>query len=203
MPDWQLLVLSPVNTPYDFFKGTPAHVIPHIIGSPQLIRAPVDLPAAEPRGAVALPPCWQRSPPSYHAFGWVYRAPLMAKLAEGFRLREPALEPLDIWVWELMAAHGVLDKALCTSRPLVRAGVRPGGTDSIKDQQDGERPPESNPTHARRRPPRSAPRRARPSAADPKFLANLYRERGYGQGDVNKQPAPPAALRPGLDAPAS
>lgn len=84
-----------------------------------------------------------------------------------------------------------------------RGGVRPGGTDSIKDQQDGERPPESNPTHARRRPPRSAPRRARPSAADPKFLANLYRERGYGQGDVNKQPAPPAALRPGLDAPAS
>ena len=121
-----------MNTPYDFYRGTPNFCIPAILASKHVIRKPEDLPPPQPRGVVQLPPCWQRCMPTYHAFAWVYRAPLMAKLVQGFDKREPALDPLDIWVWELMAAEGVLDKAICVSKPLVdRRRLH-----SIKDQQD-------------------------------------------------------------------
>ena len=150
-PDWQLIVLSPVNTPYDFFKGTPDFCIPEILkpGS-NAIRKPAFLPSPTPRGPVQLPPCWQQCPPTYHAFAWIYRAPLMAQLLDGFRRRQPPLEPLDIWVWELMAQQKVLSKAVCVEKPLV--DWRPRQLQSIKDQQD-----------------------------DSGFLARVYRERGYGQ----------------------
>ena len=151
-PDWQLLVLTPVNTPYDFFKGTPAESIPTLLSSKQLRRHPEFLPPSKQRAAVAMPPCWQRCPPTYHAFGWVYRAPLMASLVEGFRERQPPLEPLDIWVWELMAVHGVLDRALCLATPLVDGSAGSAGKiSSIKDAQD-----------------------------DPRELNKIYSSRGYG-----------------------
>ena len=50
--------------------------------------------------------------PTFHAFGWVYRAPLMRKLLSSFKKRKPLLNPLDVWVWEVMAAQGMLGCAL-------------------------------------------------------------------------------------------
>ena len=31
MPDWQILVLSPVNTPYDFYAGKPPLLTPPLL----------------------------------------------------------------------------------------------------------------------------------------------------------------------------
>ena len=52
--------------------------------------------------------------------------------------RSPKLEPLDIWVWELMAEQRLLDKALCVPSPLAfgSAGAAVGSVASIKEQQD-------------------------------------------------------------------
>lgn len=118
----------------DFFKGTPDFCIPEILKAPNTIRKPHFLPSPTPRGPVQLPPCWQQCPPTYHAFAWIYRAPLMRKLVDGLSRRQPPLEPLDIWVWELMAEQRVLNKALCVEKPLV--DWRPRQLQSIKDQQD-------------------------------------------------------------------
>ena len=55
---------------------------------------------------------------------------------------------LQIWVWEVLGKHNLLNKALCVDRPLVdRRAMQ-----SIKDMQD-----------------------------DPKFLNQVYAERGYGK----------------------
>jgi len=56
----------------------------------------------------------------------------MSLLVDGFERRQPLLEPLDIWVWEAAALHGMLDRAICVG-PLVenRSHLR-----SVKDLQD-------------------------------------------------------------------
>ena len=158
-PDWQLLVLAPVNTPYDFFSNTPAWCIPAILDDPELVRRPTELPPlpgeVEGGGAanatpLQLPPCWRRCPPTYHAFGWIYRRPAMQVLSRALHARSPPLDPLDIWVWEALALHGMLGKALCPPSPLVQGSA--GGATSIKEKQD-----------------------------DPEYLRRLYTERGYGK----------------------
>ena len=131
-PDWQLLVLSPVNTPYCFFRGTPSECIPHVLGNRQTIRQPTLLSPPEPRGTIRMPPCWQRCPPTYHAFAWVYRRPLMSALLESWSAMDPPPDPLDIWVWEVLAKHEMLGKALCVERPLIDRG----NLFSVKDSQD-------------------------------------------------------------------
>ena len=94
--------------------------IPAILrNNPTALRSPLGLEAPLPRGQCQLPPCWKACPPTYHAFGWIYRRQAMALLSEGFAIKEPKLEPLDIWVWELFAKHGILDKALCVPTALV------------------------------------------------------------------------------------
>ena len=132
-PEWQLLVLTPVNVPYDFFRETPARCIPLTLSSTQLIRKPVELKPPSPcNGSGGMHGGWQRCPPTYHAFAWVYRRPLMQKLVDAFVARQPCLEPLDIWVWEVMAQEGMLGKALCPRSPIVDKR----GLASIKDSQD-------------------------------------------------------------------
>lgn len=151
-PDWSILVLSPVNTPYDFFKGTPAHCIPHILGSRDCLRAPQPLPKPPHHNTTrpSLPPSWRRACPTYHAFAWVYRRPLMEHCVADFAKRDPPLEPLDIWVWEVAALHGLLGHALA---PLPTALIDRGANlHSIKEQQDDQR-----------------------------FLNQVYAERGYGK----------------------
>lgn len=164
--DWQLIVLSPVNTPYNFFQGTPAHCIPHVLNSPDLVREPhyLERPPSSYRGGDAsasggcangrgLARSWQRCPPTYHAFGWIYRRPLMEKCVQAFAKREPPLEPLDIWVWEVAAANGMLSQAICLDKPLIQGSAGSAGhIKSVKDEQD-----------------------------DPRFLTRVYNERGYGK----------------------
>ena len=62
---------------------------------------------------------WQRVGPTRDAVGWVYSAPLMRELLEAWEAREPPLNPLDVWVWEVMAARGHLQHALAPVEPLV------------------------------------------------------------------------------------
>ena len=67
--------------------------------------------------------------------------------------RDPPLEPLDIWVWEVAAAHGMLGRALCLSKPLIQGSAGSAGhIKSVKDAQD-----------------------------DPNFLNKVYNDRGYGK----------------------
>ena len=67
--------------------------------------------------------------------------------------REPPLEPLDIWVWEVAAANGMLSQAICLDKPLIQGSAGSAGhIKSVKDEQD-----------------------------DPRFLTRVYNERGYGK----------------------
>lgn len=44
----------------------------------------------------------------------------------------PLLNPLDVWVWEVMVKHGHLAHALAPTQPLVSARMAP----SVKDAAD-------------------------------------------------------------------
>jgi len=134
-PNWQLLVLSPINTPWDFFTSLQPHVVPSLAAlkaSEPGLRHPV--PIMGPSKATE----WLTCPPTFHAFGWVYRRDLVRQLARSFLWRSPRLNPLDVWVWEVMAQCGQLRWAIAPKRPMINsAGV---GTDaklpSVKDKQD-------------------------------------------------------------------
>ena len=79
---------------------------------------------------------WRRVGPTFHAFGWVYRAPLMRKLLAGLKEQRPPLNPLDVWVWEVMAEHEMLGCALGTKHPLVTTNDAPGGATSVREAQE-------------------------------------------------------------------
>ena len=58
----------------------------------------------------------------------------METLVKDFQARDPPLEPLDIWVWEVAAARGMLGKTVCVNKPLIdRAAMA-----SVKEQQDDQ-----------------------------------------------------------------
>ena len=56
----------------------------------------------------------------------------MQLLVDAFDALDPPPDPLDIWVWEVLARAGVLEGALCVDRPLVD---RQSMT-SVEDSQD-------------------------------------------------------------------
>ena len=47
----------------------------------------------------------------------------------------PPLNPLDVWVWEVMAANDMLGAALATRMPLVMTNDMPGGQGSVRESQ--------------------------------------------------------------------
>lgn len=47
------------------------------------------------------------------------RHDLMRAAVRSLDLRLPPLNPLDVWVWEVMARHGMLQHAIATSRPMI------------------------------------------------------------------------------------
>ena len=61
---------------------------------------------------------------------------MMELLVEGLRARSPPLNPLDVWVWEVMALHGLLGRAL--SPAVVEARERDKGTSLTPAKFDGE-----------------------------------------------------------------
>ena len=126
-PEWQLLVLSPWNLDTFYEMVEPARIPAlHADGLPAWIRRPYRL------GKTG----WRRIGPTFHAFGWVYRAPLMRKLVAAMRARSPPLNPLDLWVWEVMAEHGMLGCAL--SPVVVEARERDPTTRLTPEKFDGE-----------------------------------------------------------------
>jgi hypothetical protein len=122
--NWQLLALSPVGLE-DFYGLCRPQDIPGLYRNtltPAGLRAPRPLSDSG----------WMRIGPTFHAFGWLYRRPLMRKLLEAFEAQAPPLNPLDVWVWEVMALHGHLGDALAPERPLVTTRSMPGGADSLR-----------------------------------------------------------------------
>ena len=149
-PDWQLLVLSPYGLENFYGVMEPAR-IPSLHGAnlPKWARTPLRLGDSG----------WRRVGPTFHAFGWVYRAPLMRKLLDGMRVCSPPLNPLDVWVWEVMAANDMLGCALSPvivpdreqsgtpaniaavaefKAALVSTRAIPGGGDSLRGFNDGQ-----------------------------------------------------------------
>ena len=122
--NWQLLALSPVGLE-DFYGLCRPQDIPGLYRNtltPAGLRAPRPLSDSG----------WMRIGPTFHAFGWLYRRPLMRKLLEAFEAQAPPLNPLDVWVWEVMVLHGHLGDALAPERPLVTTRSMPGGADSLR-----------------------------------------------------------------------
>ena len=137
-PDWSLLVLSPWGLE-NFYAMVEPSRIPLLVGAERFGtggREVPPLPAWTRRPTVLGRSGWRRVGPTFHAFGWVYRAPLMELLVEGLRARSPPLNPLDVWVWEVMALHGLLGRAL--SPAVVEARERDKGTSLTPAKFDGE-----------------------------------------------------------------
>jgi hypothetical protein len=121
--DWLLIALSPVGLEDFYGLCEPAHVPGLYRGRmPAGLRAPLKLGTSG----------WTRIGPTFHAFGWLYRAPLMRALLRAVEQRTPPLNPVDVWVWEVLAQSGALDHALAPRRPLVGTGSTPGGADSLR-----------------------------------------------------------------------
>ena len=127
-PEWQLLCLTPHGLEPFYDMCTPEH-IPSLYGeaAPSWARKPKTLGDSG----------WRRVGPTFHAFGWIYRAPLMKQLVGAWKSQAPPLNPLDVWVWEVMATNGVLGKALAPLAPLVGTRDTPGGATSLREQQQG------------------------------------------------------------------
>ena len=124
--DWQLIALSPHGLEPFYMLCDPSH-IPSLIGptTPEWAKRPHVL------GETG----WKRIGPTFHAFGWIYRRPLLEKLLDARRLQAPPLNPIDVWVWEVMAHHGMLGLALAPTVPLVTTRDAPGGPTSVRTTQ--------------------------------------------------------------------
>jgi hypothetical protein len=62
----------------------------------------------------------------------------MRKLTSAYANKAPPLNPLDVWVWEVMAAEPaseMLSQALATKTPLVGTHATPGGRGSVREAQ--------------------------------------------------------------------
>ena len=56
----------------------------------------------------------------------------MRKLLGALEQQAPPLNPLDVWVWEVMAENGMLGCALAPKVPLVGTSETPGGATSLR-----------------------------------------------------------------------
>lgn len=108
--DWQLLVLSPHGIE-PFYELLDTTHIPSLVGdaAPAWARRPKTLGDSG----------WRRVGPTFHPVAWVYRASLMRALIDGLEQRAPPLNPLDVWVWEVLAQNEMLGLALAPKVPLV------------------------------------------------------------------------------------
>jgi hypothetical protein len=130
-PYWRLLVLSPVDT--ESFLGTnPLNANP--VTQPTFVPFVGRLPAECPRSPQPLADGsgLNRIGPTCHAFAWVYRVPLVRALLSAWE-DGPPLSPVDIWVWEVMDAQGMLGHALAPEK--VHVLSRHGNTNSVKAAQ--------------------------------------------------------------------
>lgn len=137
-PDWMLIVLSPWGLEEFYARVEPSR-IPSLHGQQRFGPGGCELPPlpAWTRRPTRLNATgWRRVGPTFHAFGWIYRDSLMRLLLDGMRARSPPLNPLDVWVWEVMAMNGVLSRAL--SPVVVQARERCQGTHLTPAKFDGE-----------------------------------------------------------------
>ena len=58
----------------------------------------------------------------------------MRALLDDWDEQRTPLNPLDVWVWEVMAQRGMLGHALAPAAPLVTCR----GIPSVKDMQEGQ-----------------------------------------------------------------
>ena len=121
--EWQLICLTPWGLEPFYELCEPEH-IPSLVGT----KAPAWARKPKLIGETG----WKRVGPTFHAFGWIYRRPLMEALLDGLQERSPPLNPLDVWVWEVMAEKDMLWRALAPTTPLVGTRTAPGGGDSLR-----------------------------------------------------------------------
>lgn len=95
-------VLTPINDPWDFFASLDPGIIPHlanpsVLRRPELLQRPAShaAPSSMSEGVAAFGAPWLRCPPTFHAFGWIYRRRLMQYAVQAFDAHEPPFNPLD------------------------------------------------------------------------------------------------------------
>ena len=119
-------MLSPVDTAAFLASCSPVQA-PTVCGPGavrSLLRVPQQLgkaPGAAGAPGVTGAAGWQRVGPTRHALGWVYSAALMRDLLCAWDAQDLPLNPLDVWVWEVMASRGHLPHVLAPVEPLVIA----------------------------------------------------------------------------------
>ena len=59
----------------------------------------------------------------------------MRRLVNAHKAQSPPLNPLDCWVWEVMADGEMLGQALALKAPLVGTNETPGGRSSVRETQ--------------------------------------------------------------------
>ena len=60
----------------------------------------------------------------------------MRKLVKAFEAKSPLLNPLDVWVWEVMAKAEMLGGALAPTTVLVDTNETPGGGGSLNTHHE-------------------------------------------------------------------
>ena len=60
---------------------------------------------------------------------------VLQALCDAMEAKAPPLNPLDVWVWEVMASRDMLKYALATKLPLVMTNDMPGGLGSVREAQ--------------------------------------------------------------------
>lgn len=122
-PSWQLLLLTPHGLE-PFYDICNPRDVPSLHGEAA--------PAWARRPKILGNSGWKRVGPSFHAFGWIYRSDLMRALLGAYEKCAPPLNPVDVWVWEVMALNGMLGRALAVTTPLVNTNDTPGGETSLR-----------------------------------------------------------------------
>ena len=106
----KLRVFAYSGAPGAGWTGESTRVAEHAGGASA--AAPLD----EGSQTIEATAAWYRCPPTFHAFGWIYRRDLLRACVSASEALSPPLNPLDVWVWEVMAQHGMIDEAIAPAR---------------------------------------------------------------------------------------
>ena len=126
-------MLSPVDTA-SFLGANPLTANP--VTRPAFVPFTGRNPLGCPRSPEAVGHGLNRIGPTCKAYAWVYRAPLLRALLAAFDDDgSPPLNPLDIWVWEILSECGMLGHALAPDEVQVLSSLH----GSVKEGQDARK----------------------------------------------------------------
>ena len=121
-PQWQLLALSPVNSKRFFRVCSPKH----IEGLRDLATRPFGRPVKGTLG-------WERIAPTLDMDVTIYRRELMQTLLRDIEARSPPFNAIDVWIFQALAMHSQLDKALAPTQAVGALAAAPSPNRRARD----------------------------------------------------------------------